>query len=397
MAATLPRVKRWYQFVATTWLTSTLLFLLFTLACYVVYWILDPIRGTGQKGRRPYAEAFKPQALSTLSTEEALGLAADFDRLGDTETFVYQPWVGFSERPFFSSHLNVDDGVPLPHRRTHQHPASSHAQLRKEVWIFGGSTTFGWGVPDDQTIASHLAAILAERFPEARVTVSNHGHCYFYSSQEVLLFQLLLRAGRHCDLAIFLDGLNEFNPIRFNANVIEGKEAPAMTDRIAVALAHEQERSRLNSLKLIGSPRFPPVRLALALGKRQQVDQATQDRREEISPGQIESTARNYSFNLDLAGATARLKEIKTLFLWQPTPFDYFDPKFKDPKFVMLNELVRAQVKHADFHFLADFFEGASPQSTYVDAAHYGDLSSKALAQAIAEKVVTSHLLVAKR
>lgn len=41
------------------------------------------------------------------------------------------------------------------------------------IVILGGSTTFGWGVDDDQSIDAYLRTFLAERFPSRRVEVVN--------------------------------------------------------------------------------------------------------------------------------------------------------------------------------------------------------------------------------
>lgn len=41
------------------------------------------------------------------------------------------------------------------------------------IVLLGGSTTFGWGVPDDQSIDAHLRALLPARLPGRRVEVIN--------------------------------------------------------------------------------------------------------------------------------------------------------------------------------------------------------------------------------
>ena len=76
--------------------------------------------------------------------------------------------------------------------------------------MFGGSTAFGIGVPDDQTVASHLQTQLGTARDGREVRVYNFGRGAYYSSQERALFERLIVAGYVPNLAIFLDGLNDF-------------------------------------------------------------------------------------------------------------------------------------------------------------------------------------------
>ena len=51
------------------------------------------------------------------------------------------------------------------------------------MFVFGGSTTFGYGVPDEQTIASHLQEVLSHQTAR-EVRVYNFGRGMYRSSQE---------------------------------------------------------------------------------------------------------------------------------------------------------------------------------------------------------------------
>src|SRR5262245_19902903 len=194
------RMKRWYTYFAIQLLNTLALVVGITAAAYAYYAV------RGGQAAPVYSGALHPRALHRMTTEEAKTFFEAFDRMGESETYLYQPWVEFSERVFHSDRLNVDEATPLPIRRTWRAPGNSQEPLI--VWAFGGSTMFGWGVPDDETIASHLAKILSRTLPERAVTVVNHGHSYFFSSQELALFQTLLRRGGRGDFAVFLDGVN---------------------------------------------------------------------------------------------------------------------------------------------------------------------------------------------
>ena len=205
-------VRNIYITTAIIWLSTSVGIVFFTGACYVYTQIRYPRPAAVL---HPYSPRANAKALHTLSPSAAADLFREFDKLEASRMFVYQPWVGFSERTFHSALFNIDEGELLPIRRTIE-PADAGAS-DKTIWLFGGSTQ--WGVPDDQTIASHLSAMLSTS--RTRYTVVNYGHTEFYSSQEALLFATLLRHGHKCDIAVFLDGLNDsYGPRRMIAQMI---------------------------------------------------------------------------------------------------------------------------------------------------------------------------------
>lgn len=75
------------------------------------------------------------------------------------------------------------------------------------VWLFGGSTAFGFGQRDEHTIASELVKLAEE--DGIRLDVENYGVSGWVNWQETLLFEDELRAGRRPDVAVFLDGAND--------------------------------------------------------------------------------------------------------------------------------------------------------------------------------------------
>jgi hypothetical protein len=115
--------------------------------------------------------------------------------------WIYEPWLGFREKPRRSEFVNVSqDGV----RATAGGARSLADYAPGSVFLFGGSTLFGYGVADGETIASHLQALLG-----AEARVFNFGRAFYYSEQENMLLESLLRAGLRPEVAVFVDGLNE--------------------------------------------------------------------------------------------------------------------------------------------------------------------------------------------
>ena len=98
----------------------------------------------------------------------------------DNRPFEYDPFTQYKEHPFAGKWVNVDQnglrrskiGGPWPPGRENLN-----------VFLFGGSTTFGYGVADEETIAVHLQKFLDGRL-DRPVKVYNFGAACFFSTQE---------------------------------------------------------------------------------------------------------------------------------------------------------------------------------------------------------------------
>jgi hypothetical protein len=87
-------------------------------------------------------------------------------------------------------------------------PGSSTDSSAIKVFVFGGSTVVGWGVPDSATICAQIQKGLALRYNDP-VCVTNFGQQGYVNTQQLIELQLQLRAGNIPDLVIFYDGTNE--------------------------------------------------------------------------------------------------------------------------------------------------------------------------------------------
>jgi hypothetical protein len=313
-------LRRLYSAVAALWLVATIAVVAFCLIATVV------VRRDDATARRAALAALNRRALISVNGDEASELLRTF--VQQREALIRYPWVARSEPVFHSPRFNVDSNHPLPIRRT-----ASPAAATKTVWLFGDSAAFGFGVPDDQTIASHLQAALARAMPQADVRVINHGHTDFGSEKQLLLFQWLLRSGARADVAVFLQDAAEAPPA--------ANDAPAAGTNFVEPIVQVSDA-------------FPPRRLLIALFRRfRPHPKAPPDR-----------TAADISVIRTVASAF----QVNTLFVWQP---------------------VRAAVKARpgggnDVIDLSSLFATAPPNSVYLDSHHYGDAASRALADSIA-------------
>ena len=80
-------------------------------------------------------------------------------------------------------------------------PACNQAP-RKVIWMFGGSTIFGFGVPDAETVPSHLSRELNSSGPACFV-ILNAGVEGYVTNQELLLLLEALKTGQRPDMVIF--------------------------------------------------------------------------------------------------------------------------------------------------------------------------------------------------
>lgn len=76
------------------------------------------------------------------------------------------------------------------------------------VFVFGGSSIWGWGSPDWGTIPAILQTRLNETHLEP-VCVVNYGENAYVSTQSLIQLILLLEAGNVPDSVIFYDGVND--------------------------------------------------------------------------------------------------------------------------------------------------------------------------------------------
>jgi hypothetical protein len=121
---------------------------------------------------------------------------------------VYAQFMEFKEQPIHGKYVNVSE------RGFRVNPPQGPWPIDPKnynIFVFGGSTAFGYGVADDQTIPYYLQARLAKsNHGDRQICVYNFGCGFYYSTQERIQFEQYLQNGIKPDLAVFIDGLNDF-------------------------------------------------------------------------------------------------------------------------------------------------------------------------------------------
>jgi hypothetical protein len=115
----------------------------------------------------------------------------------------YQPLVEFREEVRNSKFVSVGDLGNRCNKNNLMICESPKGGIN-EIWVFGGSTVFGYGLKNNQTITAQLEKLVKNK------RVINFGQGFFNSNQSRIYFQNLLTHLPEPHTAIFLEGFNDF-------------------------------------------------------------------------------------------------------------------------------------------------------------------------------------------
>ncbi|MEM7583648.1 MAG: SGNH/GDSL hydrolase family protein [Acidobacteriota bacterium] len=278
---------------------------------------------------------------------------------------IYQPFSQFGEQAYAGRFVNVS---PHGFRIAPEQGPWPMDPRRRNVWVFGGSTTFGYGLPDDETIPTFLQSALNQALAPP-VAVYNFGQGYFYSSQGLALFyRLLIARDVRPDAVVFIDGINESMAEPFYSEAL----------RTMVRAPYQAPYARVQ-------PR------PLADG---------------------EAVVARYLKNRALIRSWCELAGIRPLFVWQPSPAwrydlnhhlfpsDDFQPQEVDGRLLGQSahyaSLAR-QIAETELELAPDFLDLSGLQDDlqrplYVDHLHYTADFSRVIAERIAERLLAPPL-----
>lgn len=299
----------------------------------------------------------------------------------------YEPWVEFRTMDIETPLTNVKGLI-----RSTPHPEFSlEKSKRQSVYFFGGSTMQGVHVGDEHTIPSQLTKLAAINRHEIKSI--NFGQPYFYLKQEAILFQSLILDGKKPNIAIFLDGLNDF--LQPNSSY-QGEPffTPAMKWMLEQPYYGGKARIILetNFYKIISKSQKS---LKFSDAVPENIMYLNYSTPQEIDPKELyKPLAKNYINYVKVTTLLCKSLDIKCYFFLQPTPFLHYDrshdiiaaPENK-PIFNKGYNLIKQELSRLDnFTSLDKVFE--SPSSPpYVDAVHYSPYGNKVIAEYIYEKI----------
>ncbi|MGC8605317.1 MAG: hypothetical protein ACP5VS_16740, partial [Desulfomonilaceae bacterium] len=210
----------------------------------------------------------------------------------------------------------------------------------------------------------------------SNVHVYNFGRCSYISGQERALLEQLIISGNVPNLAIFIDGLNDFAHFQ---------GVPGFTKELTQFM---NEGDKPAWQKIIRE--FPVTKFFLKF--RDSISE-----KKDMAPSQIVlRVISRYKTNKDIVEAICDKFHIKTIFVWQPAPiykydanynifnkfdYDHFVPYLKLGYETMAKEYVTGEFGD-NFIWLADIQQNLK-ESLYVDAFHYSAAMNKLIAEQI--------------
>lgn len=197
VALTWSRAPEHYRDGATMLVTAVMFFLLAELAAGPGLSILQRFRGSRVDSHGA------PVRREDLSYIAGADWAEDFwpEHKMARGAVRYQPYVLWRTAPFSGTKTNI---TPAGLRMT---PGADCTGNVYQIFMFGGSTVWGWGVPDWGTIPAYVQELLGRRREE--VCVVNMGQNGFVSTQEVIALLRALQQDWVPDLVVFYDGFND--------------------------------------------------------------------------------------------------------------------------------------------------------------------------------------------
>lgn len=276
------------------------------------------------------------------------------------------------------------------------------------IFLFGGSTTFGYGVSNEETIPSYLQRYLRELTRSNKISIYNFGHSFFFSLQERWEFQRLIQHGIVPDLAIFIDGLNDFYHWSGQPTYRSCKEPNSMSEKLRNTFVCRDDELC-----------WPLQRFASqfhidTLFERHQKPLAIVN---EATPPPFDDRAANMAIidrwlaNKRAIEETAEASHVSTLFIVQPVPTYAYDARnhlFPDDLeqhgrsrwgYGIWETKIAADVANtwtANLVNLAHLGEGGN-KALYVDPVHYTAAFADKIASAIADDIASRGLTAPQR
>jgi lysophospholipase L1-like esterase len=310
----------------------------------------------------------------------------------------WQPYVFFRPKPMQGQTIKINsDGL----RATWQSPAPAgnqptHPPLK--LLMLGGSSLWGFGARDDQTIPSLVARMIHER--GRPVEVRNLSEIGYVNTQELIALTQELQAGYRPDIVVFYDGVND------TTSALLAQTAGVTTNEI-------NRRQEFNLLQSAS-------RLAGALGVKLLKDSAsirlvqalrlrltgTATASNDVPPDEATralaaDAATRYAANVKIVQALAQGYGFRPLFFWQPVVFT--KPKLTPfereelAKYVWAESTFRhvyGQIRdtaalRADpaFHDISEIF-AEQENLVFIDYCHTTEDANATIAKLMADRVL---------
>ncbi len=265
-----------------------------------------------------------------------------------------------------------------------------------KLWIFGGSTTWGFGARDDQTLPSWVSRLAHKQGRPLQVT--NYGTLAYTLMQEIAHLVQLLKQGERPDLVVFYDGVNDVyasyargtpgSVIDVLGTLETRRELTPLQQVRTGFLRFAQDHSALyQSVTILaakGSPRPPVSETGAGWDEAALLDLA-------------HGIAEHHMECLHLVEQLARAYDFDFLSFWQPVTFtettlhpeEQTDPRVSDEGLGLLHRQVRDRLQELAPDRLHDVSMALESRSdpVYLDYCHVSEDGNRLLAEIIWESI----------
>lgn len=340
-----------------------------------------------------YGEALLQRLYPSMDEDEILQLLEETW----SRSYTFEDYTHFRESPYAGKYVNVDSNGFR--RSKNQAPWPPDREKYFVIFIFGGSTAFGYGVPDDQTIASHLQDFISAGRSKKVAALYNFGRGHYYSTQERILFEQLMAAHSLPDVALFIDGLNEF--------FYYENEGTAVSKAFKKFLAGDFRQLWFKELRK-RSPVMQTFRKVRKIVKEALFERDVskiKDRHRDYHPAKLMRCIERYIINKRMIEAVSSSFNTKSIFVWQPVPTYQYNLElhpfgkagfgrhgYSAFGYPMMWEYVQSHPLGENFLWCAQI-QKETEEPLYVDLAHYSPMMSKEFARFICDRMVERNLL----
>jgi len=365
MTLDLKRAVGWYKGAALMLLNTIVFFVILNLGI----WGAISARHWFSKDKYHVSHGYSTQSLRIvypdLTDAERTALLTEIW----VRPMVYAQFMEFKEQPIHGKYVNVSE------RGFRVNPPQGPWPIDPKnynIFVFGGSTTFGYGVADDQTIPYYLQSrLIKSNHGDRRICVYNFGCAFYTSTQERIQFEQFLQSGIKPDRAIFIDGLNDFF---FAGNILP------FTSRLTKAMDQRNQFVR----DLLDLSQILPVGRAVGfLGLTLKPIPPNTKADSQLVSRVIE----DYIWNKKTIESIGKENGVPTVFVFQPVPMYKYDLKYHlfqagangtgweqhlnaFEGYPLMAKYVAEHPMGNDFLWLADIQEGKQ-KPIYCDQVHY--------------------------
>lgn len=300
----------------------------------------------------------------------------------------YAASVGWQRGAFQGETITINEQG----RRVHQSLPETSQVTKPTVYIFGGSTVWGSGVTDNETIPAFYQQV-------TQLPTVNEGETAYISRQSLASFVNLLSVQEAMDAVIFYDGVNDVQyGCRAELQVNEHGRTAVFRDRLrelrSRQSATEQFMAYLNGVFLGGIQ-------GLGVDIVDAINDTRKKQREEDSmicdsdPERARQVAAALLANWEMAHDLAQARGIKFLAVLQPVAYvgqpqvdhikDDLDPQF-GKQYEAVYPILQRMIRERNYDWIVDYSRVLSlDEYIYIDFCHVSANGNQILAQRLVE------------